>query len=705
VYLPVRKFTPKACLLLIAIVSPGIVYAAGLGRLTVNSALGQPLSAEIDLVAVKKEEKSSLTARLASENTFRRANVDYLPLLSTFKTSIETHPDGRVYVRIISSRPIAEPLLNMLVELNWSSGRLLREYTVLLPLQEQDGHSQAGSTTQIVPPAGAKAESAGSRPDSSIGRDGSSPLQDKSASGRASVSKTDTAYGPVKPGDTLGRIAKNIGLPAGISFNQMLVALQRANRNAFFGNNIHQLKTGPILRIPDNNEIRTITPAEANQEVKVQTADWRRRRFEDVESATEELNQMSAGKIERPAEVSSASDHAPPREILKLSRVEEGRYAAKNAGNNVDGSVDGKVSGKESNAQNQLHAMEEDAIARHGSLREAGERIALLEKNIEKLQRLLELRNPALAGMQKRAEAIQPIKWNVATLTSYPASAARPVSFHTEENAGINNSKNQQESEIALSAADEPVEIARPVQSASLPAHQSARGSNLAPRTHTRNLADDLAANVDYLGGALILLVTGIVGVSMARRTKEAPPAGSDNDNTSASTIHAQSSNQTVATIMSQELYNAAGTDGMGSGGETYPERHDTPTAKIAENVVPGDCARSEIPGTLASSPGRTSLASIPAATEDHALDGIKLCMDNIRFASSSTDSIKSGVVERDPRWHEIVSGIDLARAYQEMGDKDAAAQALQQVMQEGDTQQQESARLVLARLHDAASA
>src|SRR5687768_16163664 len=102
VYLPVRKFASRACLLLIAIMSPGIVYAAGLGRLTVNSALGQPLSAEIDLVAVKKEEKSSLTARLASENTFRQANVDYSLLLSTFKTSIETHPDGRPYVRIIS---------------------------------------------------------------------------------------------------------------------------------------------------------------------------------------------------------------------------------------------------------------------------------------------------------------------------------------------------------------------------------------------------------------------------------------------------------------------------------------------------------------------------------------------------------------------------------------------------------------------------
>nr|WP_143084328.1 FimV/HubP family polar landmark protein [Nitrosospira briensis] len=681
--------------------SPAIVYAAGLGRLTVNSALGQPLSAEIDLVAVKKEEKSSLTARLASENTFRRTNVDYSPLLSTFKTSIETHPDGHLYVRIISSQPVAEPLLNMLVELNWSSGRLLREYTVLLPSQEQDGHSQAGPATQTAPPVGARAEWAGSGPDSSIGRDGSSPLRDKTVSGTASGGRTDTVYGPVKPGDTLGGIAKIIGLPAGVSFNQMLVALQRANRNAFFGNNIHQLKTGPILRIPDSNEISTITAAEANQEVKVQTADWRRRRFEDVESATEELDQVSAGKIERAAEVSAASDHVLPREILKLSRVEEPRYATNNAGSNVDGSVDGKVRGKESNLQSQLEAMEEDAIARHGSLREAGERIALLEKNIEKLQRLLELRNPALTGMQMRAEAIRPIKWDAATLTSYPASAAWPVSFHTEENTRINNLGSHEESEIALAAADEPVEIARPVQSASLPTARSAPDFDLAPETHTSNLTGDLDANVEYLGGALVLLVTGIVGVSMARRTREAP---SDND-TFASTVRVQPSDQTVASFMSQELYNAAGADGMDAGRQTHPERDDIRigTAKIAENIVPEDCAQSGISGIPASSPGRASSALIPVATEDHALDGIKLCMDNIRFASPSADSIKTGVVERNHRWHEIVSGIDLARAYQEMGDNDAAAQALQRVMQEGDAQQQESARLVLARLHDPA--
>ena len=122
----------------------------------------------------------------------------------------------------------------MLVELNSSSGRLLREYTVLPSPSENDAH---------VP-----AEPIPGKSDTSVRQDEKLPIQNDPDS----VNKAHTAYGPVKQGDTLVRIAKNIVLPAGASFNQMLVALQRANHDAFFGNNMNQLKTGPILRIPDN---------------------------------------------------------------------------------------------------------------------------------------------------------------------------------------------------------------------------------------------------------------------------------------------------------------------------------------------------------------------------------------------------------------------------------------------------------------------
>ncbi len=126
----------RACLLILVMMSPWTGFAAGLGKLTINSALGQPLQAEIDLVAVKNEEISSLAAQLASHEAFRQAGIDYKSFFSTFNISIEPRSNGDPFIKIMSPTAINEPFLNMLVELNWASGRLMREYTVLLdPLE------------------------------------------------------------------------------------------------------------------------------------------------------------------------------------------------------------------------------------------------------------------------------------------------------------------------------------------------------------------------------------------------------------------------------------------------------------------------------------------------------------------------------------------------------------------------------------------
>lgn len=671
--------------------SPGAAYAAGLGRLSIISAPGQPFKAEIDLVAVKKEEKYSLTARLASKDTFHQANVDYSPLLSTFKASIETRSDGQPYVRIISPQPVAEPLLNMLVELDWSSGRLLREYTVLLSSSENDMYSQAGPAAQAAPAISGKAEQAAGKSDLSNRHEGTP--------GSASVSKANTVYGPVKPGDTLAEIAKNITPPPGISFNQILVALHRANRNAFIGDNMHQLKTGPILRIPDKNEIGTISRAEANQEVKTQTADWNRRRSGDAEGLAEELNQTATGKIDPPAEVDPLSAQEPPREVLKLSKGEAIPDAAANSGSYVDGSTDGKTPGKVSGQDGFVAvAMEEDAIAKYGAIREANERIALLEKNIEELQRLLELRNPALADIQKRAEAIRlnPVDAGVATSTLSPASEPQSASLDTRTDP-------MEELTIA-SATDEPVELAKSMQAAS-PAHQQGDDTDRTPRTHIKSMVEDLTANIEYLGGALVLLITGIVGVSMARRPREAGP-GNDNENMISPVLDPAVCDKAIASIMSQGIHTAALADGAGpvaKCGTCYPGDHDTQTMETVEVALVDDPDQSEKPRTLGSSSEHAPLVSAPACLEERHLADINLNMDDAHVAESSHPA-KDGFAAGGSYWHEIVSKIDLARAYQEMGDKDAAMQVLQEVMLEGDARQQERARLILANFRGAVS-
>ena len=206
----------------------------GLGRLTVTSVQGQPFKAEIDLVAVKKEEKPLLTARLASKDAFRQASVDYLPVLSTFHATIETRVDGLPYVRIVSSQAVSEPLLNILVELNWRSGRLLREYTVVLPHAENDVSTaarQAGTS-------------------SATGSAGVKPVVEKSHASEPHEVKHLANW----PTLTLtARSSREIHwqesrkvwfCPPGASMNQVLVAPCIKPTRCFIGNNIHQLKAG-----------------------------------------------------------------------------------------------------------------------------------------------------------------------------------------------------------------------------------------------------------------------------------------------------------------------------------------------------------------------------------------------------------------------------------------------------------------------------
>lgn len=706
---------PK-CLLLIMLLCPVASYGAGLGRLAIDSALGQPFNAEIDLVAVKKEEKPSLTVRLAPQEIFRQANVDYVPLLSTFKASIENRPDGQAYVKIISPQPVAEPLLNMLIELNWSSGRLLREYTVVLAPPEIEANPPVIPVTQPpLLPVSIKAESAASgKPGLKI----NSPVSGEKIAvpESAPITKAHTVYGPVKRGDTLGGIVRNIVPPAGASFNQMLVAFHRANRDAFFGNNMHRLKTGPILRVPDGNEIGSITPAEADKEVEMQTEDWHRHRLPDVVgsiSATEELKQMVTGKIEPVAGADIAGARESPDGFLKLSQGKELQTADNAGGKNIGGkNLTGKDnSGREAGGvQERTRAMEENAIAKRRSLDEANERIALLEKNITELQRLLELKNPALADMQQRAEATKP---DAATppgalslqagLTPEPMLATHHTSLNTEAGS-------LEGAAIAFPATVESAtEIAKPRQAAL----KSDLKADPAPRRLAKNsLIDDLTVNIEYFGGALVLLITGIVGVSIIGRPKQESAAESHADMTS-SVLDLPPRDKTKPLSRSPGANIATQDDKANQAAKTgaYLEAGDAQTGKILSDTSAEDRgnpriheadASFNISDTMVNMTNSSKLVApaVPTSPASSIVRSTAPELDDLVLNLDGTQpALPTEMAERNTHWHEIVNKLDLARAYQEMGDKDSVKQILQEVMRQGDVQQQESAKLLLANL------
>lgn len=378
---------------------PLVANAAGLGKLTVISGLGEPLNAEIELLSTTKDELSSLTAQIAPSEVFAEQGLERASILSAVRVELGKRPDGAPVLHLSSAQPINDPFLDMLIQVEWSSGRLLREYTALL---DPPGYNtQATAAAPPVPNTSAQAAPVPGSPSETLPR--------KSQSHR-------NASGPVKPaaegatapqgeghvvqkGDTLRSIATQSQVE-GVSLEQMLVGLYRANKPAFAGNNMNRLKVGQIIHVPEQAELQSISQADAVKEIRVQTANWNAYRSklasmaEASAAAKEESSARTAsGKISAPAEDKSSPPPAGPRDVVKLSKSEEAAAAK-----------------TEAETSKRLTALQEDAIAREKALKEADSRVTSLEKQLQDMQKLLDIKNKSLADAQNAAKAPEAAK-------------------------------------------------------------------------------------------------------------------------------------------------------------------------------------------------------------------------------------------------------------------------------------------------------
>jgi len=305
--------TISAAVLSALLVSPA--FAAGLGKLTVLSSLGQPLNAEIELTAVSKDEAGALVPKLASVDAFRQANIDFNPALLTLRFAVDQR-NGRQFIRVSSSQPINEPFVDMLLELGGGNGRLIREYTFLLDpadlrssqspaRRSQEAPSTAAVTQPVPAPQAAVPEAPRpARPAAEKPTVRQTPAQ----ASAAAKSATPSEY-QVKKGDSLSKVAGQVR-PEGVSLDQMLVALFRANPDAFAGDNMNRLKAGQILSIPDASTASGASNVEARGIVVAQALDfshYRNKLAGQVAAApsqkTAETKQSASGKIVAKVEV------------------------------------------------------------------------------------------------------------------------------------------------------------------------------------------------------------------------------------------------------------------------------------------------------------------------------------------------------------------------------------------------------------------
>ncbi len=425
----------------LALFAPSLAFGAGLGKLTVLSGLGQPLNAEIEVVSLQPGERETLQARLASLDAFRQANIEFSPALAGVQTVVERRPNGRTWIKLTSGQPVNEPFLDLLVELSWASGKLVREYTFLLDPAEYKGPQAITAPTLIAAAAPVAAPVAAREVNLPTGNDNvppppamraetvvaqapapapvpapvpvvpaaesapspvaAQPITQAPAPQRApsparaqqprSASNATVAAGSshlVQRGDTLGKIARE-NLPAGVTLEQMLAALYRANEGAFINRNMNLVRAGRTLTIPDADAVRSIVSAgEARQVVAAHTREW-----------NEYKAKVAAAVAAAPAQ---AQGEAGPQVSGRITpKVEDKPAAAGGDELRVSNATD--KAGVAASV-----ARRDDEAARRKALDEANERVRDLEKNVSDLRQLVEMKSQQLAQLQQQAQGTKP---------------------------------------------------------------------------------------------------------------------------------------------------------------------------------------------------------------------------------------------------------------------------------------------------------
>jgi pilus assembly protein FimV len=300
----------------------------------VQSALGQPLRAEVELPSVHPDEAATMQVRLAPQSVFRQANLEFNPALTQLRFDLATRPDGTYVVRVTSAQPVNEPFLDLVLELTWSTGRVLREYTVQLDppglnMAPEVVAPVAAQTPPVAPPATAASAESAPAPAMAAPALMLAPIATAPAPVRAKTAPAEapasTSY-QVKPGDTLGRIALD-KKSRSVSLDQMLVALLRANPNAFINNNLNLVLAGRTLSIPSDSEAQAIDTAEAHREVIAQSADfgaYRSRIAQAAAAAPAPAPTAPEAAVQGKVVVKVEEKGAPPksRDQLKIARAE-----------------------------------------------------------------------------------------------------------------------------------------------------------------------------------------------------------------------------------------------------------------------------------------------------------------------------------------------------------------------------------------------
>jgi pilus assembly protein FimV len=384
--------------------------ALALGRITALSNLGDPLIAGIEIPDINAEEMASLKTTLASPEAFKAAGMEYNPALANAQVTLTRRANGSSYLLVRSDKVVTDPFLNLIVNANWATGRIVRNYTLLLdPPAAKQSEATVSAPIAALPipvpvPTPLPAPTAAPAPvvvvtpaatASPAPAAASAPVampkpavQNKQAMVESKAKSTNTGEQvKVASGDTAGKIAAN-NLPANVSLDQMLVALLRGNPQAFIGNNINRLKAGAVLDLPTEAEATAVSASEARQNLIAQSKDFNsfRRKLAEIAPtmATKATDRVASGKIEAKVEDKKEAAVTPDKLTLSKGGLKSDDKAATAA-----------------NAKDNL-----EKIAKDRQAKDDAARTAELAKNIKDLNKIAGTASAAATVADKTAAAV-----------------------------------------------------------------------------------------------------------------------------------------------------------------------------------------------------------------------------------------------------------------------------------------------------------
>ena len=315
------------------------VGAIGIGNVNVRSSLGQSLNVEIEILAASPQERESLSVKLGSARDSERSNLPSgAASAGGLRVSIERRANGEPYIRVTSVKPVLEPFVNLVIELSSVSGPVTREFAVLLdPPEYTPPRSVEAAPTPPV-----------------VQADINKPLAPPPAP------STQSDYGPIRPGETLSRIAAKVR-PQNATLQQTMLGIFRHNPSAFINNNMNLIRAGHRLRIPAADQIAALPQADSAQALRTQTTAWAASR--------------PAAAADAPTTSKPKTPPPPPP-----SKPAAAPAKAKDGGKPVVKLSSGNPGSKASSIEDRMRMLEEDLAARERALNDANERIKRLEK-------------------------------------------------------------------------------------------------------------------------------------------------------------------------------------------------------------------------------------------------------------------------------------------------------------------------------------